>query len=119
MTARGVHAILYAFFDAEERLDRAPMRRQVEVCLASGVSGIAALGLATEMAKLDGSEKRAVIDWVAEDIGGHLPYGVTISGASVAEQTALVRHAEAAGADWLICSLRRRAPTRRRSTSVG
>ena len=28
---RGVHAILYALFDSDERLDRAAMRRQVEI----------------------------------------------------------------------------------------
>jgi dihydrodipicolinate synthase/N-acetylneuraminate lyase len=45
---RGVHA----FFDAGEELDRQAMRRQVELCLEADVAGIAALGLATEVAKL-------------------------------------------------------------------
>ena len=47
---RGVHAILYAFFRPDETLDRAAMRRQVELCLTADVAGIAALGLATEVA---------------------------------------------------------------------
>lgn len=102
MTAPGIHAILYAFFDAEERLDRAAMRRQVEACLEAGVAGIAALGLATEVAKLGFDERRAVMDWVAEDVGGRVPVGFTIFGSSVAEQIAMVRAAEAAGAAWLI-----------------
>ena len=42
---RGVHAILYAFFDAEERLDREAMRHQVALCLKAGVAGVAVLGL--------------------------------------------------------------------------
>lgn len=102
MTALGIHAILYAFFDAEERLDRASMRRQVEACLEAGVAGIAALGLATEVAKLGFDERRTVMGWVAEDVGGRVPVGFTISGPSVAEQMAMVRAAEAAGAGWLI-----------------
>ncbi|MGO1080079.1 dihydrodipicolinate synthase family protein [Inquilinus sp. CA228] len=102
MTASGIHAILYAFFDAEERLDRAAMRRQTEACLEAGVAGIAALGLATEVAKLGFDERRAVMDWVAEDVGGRVPVGFTIFGLSVAEQVAMVRAAEAAGAGWLI-----------------
>jgi len=102
MTASGIHAILYALFDAEERLDRAAMRRQVEACLEAGVAGIAALGLATEVAKLSFDERRAVMDWVAEDVGGRVPVGFTIFGSSVAEQVAMVRTAEAAGAGWLI-----------------
>lgn len=102
MTARGIHAILYAFFDDEERLDRAAMRRQVEVCLESGVAGIAALGLATEVAKLTFDERRTLMRWVSEDVGGRVPLGFTILGQSVEEQIALVREAEAAKADWII-----------------
>ena len=99
---RGVHAVLYAFFDAAERLDRQAMRRQVELCLAVGVSGITALGLATEVAKLTAEERRTLMAWAAEDVGGRVPLGLTIFGASVAEQVSMVRAAEGAGADWLI-----------------
>ncbi len=102
MTARGIHAILYAFFDAGERLDRAAMRRQTEICLRLGVAGIAVLGLATEVAKLTEAERRTLVDWTAEDVNGSKPLGVTIAGNSVAEQLALARHAERAGADWVI-----------------
>jgi 4-hydroxy-tetrahydrodipicolinate synthase len=35
-------------------------------------------------------------------VAGRVPLAFTIAGASVAEQIALVRHAEAAGADWLV-----------------
>lgn len=99
---RGVHAILYAFFDADERLDRASMRRQVEVCVAAGASGIAALGLATEVAKLSFVEREMLMEWVAEDLCGRRPLGFTIFGQSVAEQVAMARRAEACGAHWLI-----------------
>ena len=98
----GIHAIVYALFDADERLDKAAMQRQVRACLAVGVHGIAALGLATEAAKLRESEKCAVMDWVAEANGGAVPLAFTISGSGVAEQTAQIRHAEQAGADWVI-----------------
>ena len=98
----GIHAILYALFDGNERLDRAAMHRQVEICLASGVHGMAALGLATEVAKLTEAERRTVMDWTAEDIAGKVPLAFTIFGSSVAEQIAQVRHAESVGADWVI-----------------
>ena len=42
----GIHATLYALFDDAERLDRQAMRRQVEPCIAAGVQGIGAFGLA-------------------------------------------------------------------------
>lgn len=99
---RGVHAILYAFFDEAEQLDRAAMRRQVDLCLDAGVAGIAALGLASEVAKLAFDERCRVMDWVAEDVAGRVPIGFTITGGSVGEQIAGVRHAERARADWLI-----------------
>ncbi|TXI02009.1 MAG: dihydrodipicolinate synthase family protein [Rhizobium sp.] len=98
----GIHAILYALFDQNEKLDRAAMRRQTEICVAAGVHGLAALGLATEVSKLTSVERYLVMDWLAEDNDGRLPLAFTIFGTSVAEQVAQVRHAEAVGADWVI-----------------
>ena len=101
-TLHGIHAIVYALFDENEELDRAAMRRQTQLCLAAGVHGMAALGLATEVAKLSEAERRAVMDWVAEDTGGRVPLAFTIYGNSVAEQIAQLRHAESVGANWVI-----------------
>lgn len=98
----GIHAVLYALFDAEERLDRAVMRAQLLRCVDAGVDGIVVLGLATEVAKLTEAERREVVAWAAEDLAGRLPLGVTIYGNSTHEQLLLLRDAEAAGADWAI-----------------
>lgn len=98
----GIHAILYAFFDRDEKLDRHAMKRQTEICIAAKVHGLAALGLATEVSKLTGDERRMVMDWLAEDNAGRLPLAFTIFGASVGEQVEQIRHAERAGADWVI-----------------
>lgn len=98
----GIHAILYALFDADERLDRQAMRRQVETCLDLGVHGIAALGLATEVSKLTVAERRTVMEWTSEDVAGRKPLAFTIYGASVGEQIEQVRAAENAKADWVI-----------------
>jgi len=102
MNFSGIHAILYALFDRAEQLDRAAMRRQAEVCLRAGVHGIGALGLATEVAKLTEAERCRVMDWLAEDNAGRVPLFFTVFGASVAEQVAQIRHAEAVRADWVI-----------------
>ena len=98
----GIHAVLYALFDATEALDRAAMRRQVDAVIAAGVAGVTVLGLATEVTKLSLDERLAVMRWAGEDVAGRVPLSVTINGASVAEQVAQVRAAEAVGADWLI-----------------
>ena len=91
---RGVHAIVFAFFDDSEALSRQAMRRQAELCLSAGVAGVAALGLATEVAKLSFAERCRVIDWTAEDVNRRAALGFTISGQSVAEQVALLRFSE-------------------------
>lgn len=98
----GIHAIAFALFDAQERLDRAAMRRQTELCLSLGVYGMAALGLATEVSKLSVGERRSIMEWVSEDTAGRVPLAFTIFGSSVAEQIEQVRAAEAVGADWVI-----------------
>jgi 2-keto-3-deoxy-L-arabinonate dehydratase len=97
----GIHCVLFALFGLDEHLDRSAMKGQVEYVKAAGADGITVLGLATEVGKLTFEERCRLIDWAAEDAGG-LPLSVTIAGNSVAEQGALIRHAEKAGAAWLI-----------------
>ncbi|MCA9987830.1 MAG: dihydrodipicolinate synthase family protein, partial [Anaerolineales bacterium] len=98
----GVYPILYSFFDENDQLDREAMRRQVEACIANGAHGIAVMGLATEVGKLNVNERRQVIEWVGEDIAGRVPYVVTVGEGSVPGQIEFVRAAQAAGADWAI-----------------
>ena len=98
----GVYPILYSFFDAAGQLDRAAMRRQVNGAIAAGAHGIAVMGLATEVAKLDVNERRRVIEWVGEDIAGRVPFAVTVGEGSVPGQIEFVKAAVDAGADWSI-----------------
>ncbi len=101
-THRGIVTILYAFFDADNRLDRNAMRRQVEACIGAGTHGIAALGLATEVSKLSTDERRRIMNWTCEDVAGRVPVALTIFGATPAEQIDEVMAAERVGADWVI-----------------
>lgn len=93
---RGVHCVLFALWDAGERLDRGAMRAQAEWALAHGAEGIVVLGLATEVGKLSLREKLDVIAWAAEDAGGR-PLSVTVAANGVAEQREILRAAEGAG----------------------
>ncbi len=101
-TLHGIHAVVYALFDESGHLNRNAMLRQVEVCLAAGVHGLVALGLATEASKLSEDEKLSLLEWVAQANAGRVPLAITISGSSAGEQTRQARHAERCGADWLI-----------------
>lgn len=98
----GIYPMLYAFFDEHDVLDREAMRRQTAACVGNGAHGIAVLGLATEVAKLDDAERRCLLEWVAEDVAGAVPLAVTVFGSTVAEQRAFVRVARDAGASWVI-----------------
>ena len=98
----GVYPMLYALFGADGRLDREAMRRQTEAVIAAGAHGVAVLGLATEVNKLDRDERRALLDWVAEDVAGRRPLAVTVAEPSVEGQVEFVRAAADAGAAWAI-----------------
>jgi 2-keto-3-deoxy-L-arabinonate dehydratase len=98
----GIYPILYAFFDRDNGLDRAAMRRQVQAAIRAQAPGVAVLGLATEVNKLTRAEREQVIRWAAEDCTGELPLTVTITGASVEAQRDLAHFAIEQGAAWLI-----------------
>lgn len=98
----GIYPILYAFWDASGRLDRAAMARQVDHCVASGAHGIAVLGLVTEVHKMDVNERLHLVEMVSELIGGRVPYAVTVGEPSLPGQIAFARSAARAGADWVI-----------------
>lgn len=99
---RGIYPILYAFFGGDGRLDETVMRRQVRLCLAGGAHGIAVLGLATEVNKLSPAEKRDVVRWSAEEIGGRVPLAVTVAEATAEEAADFVVEAAGLGAAWCI-----------------
>jgi 4-hydroxy-tetrahydrodipicolinate synthase len=102
MNPRGIFPILYAYFDADGRLDEAAMRRQARCCLAGGAHGLAVLGLATEVNKLSPAEKRDVVRWTAEESGKRVPLAVTVAEATAEDAAQFVHDAEALGADWII-----------------
>jgi 4-hydroxy-tetrahydrodipicolinate synthase len=102
MEIRGTYPMLYAFFDAQGRLRRDAFTRQIAAAIASGASGIAVLGLGTEVAKLSRTERRDIIGWVISDVAGRLPVAVTIADGNVPDMIDSARFARDAGASWLI-----------------
>lgn len=98
----GVYPILYAFYDANGRLDPAAMAAQVEHCIAAGAHGIAVLGLVTEVNRLSTDERRQVVEMVGAAIGGRVPYAVTIAEQAPEAQIDFAQMAAANGADWVI-----------------
>lgn len=98
----GTYPMLYAFFGEGGELLRAPFSRQIETAVACGASGIAVLGLGTEVSKLSRTEQRQVVEWVSADLGGRLPLAVTVADGNVGNMIESARFARDAGASWLI-----------------
>lgn len=98
----GLYPMTLAFFDADDRVDLAAMRTEIEAIAAHRPDGVAVLGLATEVNKLSLSERHQVLDCVSEAIGGALPLSVTVAENSVDGQIAFADAAVDAGASWVI-----------------
>lgn len=98
----GIYPMLYAFFTARGGLDRQAVRRQVQAFVDNGAHGMAVLGLGTEVNKLSDNERRQLLDWVAEELGGRLPLAVTVNAPSVDAQVEFAKFAHARGAAWVI-----------------
>jgi 4-hydroxy-tetrahydrodipicolinate synthase len=102
MEIGGTYPMLYAFFDAAGRLRREAVSRQIEAAIASGASGIAVLGLGTEVHKLGRDERRQFIDWTLDDVAGRVPVAVTVADGNVPDMIESARAARDAGASWII-----------------
>lgn len=98
----GVYPMVYALFDAQGRVERKAMKRQVEAMVAHGAHGVAVLGLASEVNKLSGRERRTLMEWVAEDLAGRLPLAVTVAEPNVEGQVEFTGAAADLGAGWVI-----------------
>jgi 2-keto-3-deoxy-L-arabinonate dehydratase len=102
MQIHGTYPMLYAFFDSGGALSRDAFVRQIEASVAAGVAGVACLGLGTEVAKLGLAERRQVVGWVVDQVAGRVPVAVTVAGGNIPDMIDEARHAEDAGASWLI-----------------
>src|SRR5262249_24997769 len=65
-------------------------------------SGIAVLGLGTEVQKLGRLERRSLVEWTIADVAGRLPVAVTVADGNVPDMIESARFAVDAGAAWLI-----------------
>jgi 4-hydroxy-tetrahydrodipicolinate synthase len=94
----GVFSVLPTPFDAEGRVDKAGLQRVVELFLGAGVDGFTALGVTSEVSRLNEAERALVLEAVIGAVKGRVPVvvGTTADGRDQCLQ--LSRHAEAAGA---------------------
>ncbi|MDR3634567.1 MAG: dihydrodipicolinate synthase family protein [Isosphaeraceae bacterium] len=98
----GVYPMLVPFYTSDDRVDHALWRPQVEAAIQHGCHGIGIMGLGTEVNKLSGDERRAVVAAVADTLAGRLPLSVTIGENTVRGQIEFAKFAADHGAAWLI-----------------
>ncbi len=104
MQLEGVYSVLPTPFLASGDLDEASLRRVVDLFIGAGVNGVTALGVTGEVARLDDSERRRVLEVVIDQAGGRIGL---VAGTS-ADGTRLCighsRHAREAGATAVMVS---------------
>jgi 4-hydroxy-tetrahydrodipicolinate synthase len=93
-----VYSVLPTPFDAAGEIDSDSLRRVIDLFLADGVSGFTALGVTSEVARLNDAERDRVLDAVVTHVGGRVPVvaGTTADGLRTCVE--LTRRARAAGA---------------------
>ena len=92
----------YCFFNKNNTIDIHAMHDQISLIHKLGSNGIACLGLATEVNKLDFMEKKKIVELVAKVTNGNLPIVVTVSGKNIKEYKKLIELAEFYNAKWIV-----------------
>ncbi len=82
----GIYPMLYSFFDEAGRLRLDPFRLQVDAAIANHATGIAILGLGTEVSKLTVDERLQVLEVVTSQLENRAPLLVTVYGDTAEKQ---------------------------------
>ena len=104
MKLEGVYSVLPTAFTAAGDLDDASLRRVVDLFVGAGVNGVTALGVTGEVARLDDSERRRVLEVVTSHVAGRI--GVVAGTTAEGTRTCInySRHAKEAGATAVMVS---------------
>ena len=94
----GVFSVLPTPFDPEGKVDVASLQRVVDLYIGAGVNGLTALGVTSEVARLNERERVLILETVLERTAGRVPVvaGTTADGLRTCIQFS--RAARAAGA---------------------
>ena len=104
MQLEGVYSVLPTPFQSNGDVDEESLRRVIDLFIAAGVNGVTALGVTGEVARLDDSERRRVLEVVVDHVGGRIGVvaGTTAEGTRVCIQHS--RHAQQTGATAVMVS---------------
>jgi 4-hydroxy-tetrahydrodipicolinate synthase len=100
----GVYSVLPTAFTSAGDLDDGSLRKVIDLFVDAGVNGVTALGVTGEVARLDDSERRRVLDVVTGHVAGRI--GVVAGTTAEGTRTCInyCRHAKDAGATAVMVS---------------
>jgi 4-hydroxy-tetrahydrodipicolinate synthase len=100
----GVYSVLPTPFTAAGEIDEDSLRRVLDLFVAAGVTGVTALGVTGEVARLDDSDRQRVLDVVTTHVNGRI--GVVAGTTAEGTRTCIgySRAARAAGATAVMVS---------------
>ncbi len=99
---KGIIPMTYCFFNRNNTIDIKLMSDQISLIKQLGSNGIACLGLATEVNKLEFSEKKKIIELISDITNNSIPVVVTISGKNINEYKKLIGVAQFNNANWIV-----------------
>src|SRR5712692_10424919 len=94
----GVYSVLPTPFGPSSEVDHDGLRSLIDLFLASGVNGVTALGVTSEVARLTEPERGQVLETILQHVNGRVPVvaGSTADGLRTCIQ--YTRHSRDAGA---------------------
>jgi 4-hydroxy-tetrahydrodipicolinate synthase len=100
----GVYSVLPTAFTPAGDLDDASLRKVIDLFISAGVNGVTALGVTGEVARLEDSERRRVLEVVTGHVAGRI--GVVAGTTAEGTRTCISysRHAKEAGATAVMVS---------------
>ncbi len=104
MTIGGVYSVVPTPFDEAGEIDHASLKRVVDLFLSAGVDGVTALGVTSEVARLNEVERDRVLETILAQVNGRVPVvaGTTAEGLRLCIE--YTRRAKSAGATAVMIS---------------
>ena len=86
------------FVGAEQAIDEASLRAEVDFCVRAGVDGLVVPALASEFMVLTPEERRRIVAVVVDQVRGQVPVVANVAAASAQEAVSYAAHAREIGA---------------------
>lgn len=99
---KGIYPALCTPFSEDGAVDLDAQRRVVRFAIEAGAHGLVAFGLAGEVLKLSGAERRSLTSTILEETAGRVPVFVGAGAESLGTSRELALHAEREGASCIV-----------------